>query len=204
MAFATKIYLTIISFLLVVIIGVVFAWQNSKNHVVELTHTIELNKAEKEIQTAREAKILAELNAENAAKISALRVAAEKAEQAHRNELNEIKARYDAADLANKRLRDQVRILNSQLSGYTRETVENYATTAANNTVECSAVTAELERLALEYNSEIERLRSLWPDTGTNKPTITVIDDETGFKSSMGEAIKIKAQFKDVTPVNSP
>lgn len=89
------------------------------------------------------------------------------AQEKHKEEIHAIEAKYLNSLAANNRLRDTVSTLNSELSKYPRETVEKYAKTAANNLSECSAVTGDLERLAYQYNAEIELLLSSWPDSRT-------------------------------------
>lgn len=89
-----------------------------------------------------------------------------KAHAVHKEQLREIQENSrHLADL-NRGLRSDVETLNRELSTYTRATVESYATTAGNNLAECAATVEALERISLEYNSEIEFLRAAWP-----KPT---------------------------------
>lgn len=104
------------------------------------------------------------------------------AQQKHKEELNAIETRYLTNLAANNRLRDTVKTLNRKLSNYSRETVEGYAKTAANNLSECSSVTGELERLAYQYNSEIEFLLASWPsnDVGSGDNQDNNISDTRG------------------------
>lgn len=104
------------------------------------------------------------------------------AQQKHKEELNAIETRYLTNLAANNRLRDTVKTLNRKLSNYSRETVEGYAKTAGNNLSECSSVTGELERLAYQYNSEIEFLLASWPsnDAGSGDNQDNNISDTRG------------------------
>lgn len=199
MKLSTKIYLSLIVLLLLSVLGLNFLLAKSKNETttveLKLAQTLETAKQQK----VRETEILAALNAENAQKIAEVTAKANAAEDQHRKELYEIKSRYDTAVIANKRLREQVNVLNGKLSEFSRATVENYATTAANNLTECSATTAELERLALEYNSELERLRSIWP-----KPTgasVTIMDEDGNKQDYSFPHLRIKGKLSDVSIV---
>lgn len=199
MKLSTKIYLSLIVLLLITVFGLNFSLAKEKTQALTLQHKLEQVNEKAKAQKIRETQILAALNAENANKIAELKAKANAAENQHRKELYEIKSRYDTAVLANKRLRDQVNILNGKLSDYSRATVENYATTATNNLTDCSATATELERLALEYNSELERLRSIWPKS--NGATITVVDEKGAKQEYSLPYLKIKGELKDVSVV---
>lgn len=199
MKLSTKIYLSLIVLLLLTVFGLNFSLAKEKNQSLAVQLKLEQVMEKAKAQKIRETQILAALNAENANKIAEMNAKADAAENQHRKELYEIKSRYDTAVLANKRLRDQVNILNGKLSEYSRATVENYATTASNNLTDCSATTTELERIASEYNSELERLRSIWPTNGS--ATITVVDEEGARQEYSLPYLKIKGKLKDVSVV---
>ncbi len=199
MRLSTKILLSLVILLLLGVFGLNFLLAKSKNENIATELRLEKVIESSKQQKIRETGILAALNAENAAKIAAVNAKANAAEDQHRKELYEIKSRYDTAVIANKRLRDQVSILNGRLSDFSRATVENYAATAANNLTECAATTAELERLAFEYNSELERLRTIWP-----KPTsaiITIMDEDGNKQDYVFPHLKIKGKLSDVSVV---
>lgn len=199
MSISTRIMLVTIAILWGIIIFQAIHGQRVKAKMVDLKHAAELS-AEKLIsQKERETRTLIELNSKNAELISKMEIEAAETESNFKVEINELKTRYDAVSLSNKRLRDQIGILNGQLSNYSRETVENYATTAANNLAECGQYTTELERLALEYNSEIERYQRLWPKQ--IEPTIEIFDEKTGAVKTFPKTIRIKADLKDIEPV---
>lgn len=199
----TKIYLIVISILLATIVGLCFAWQYAKDEAKDAQHSLVIAKAKAVTQKERETRILAELNVEHATNITAMSLEIAKRETVYKEQLNEIKSRYTAATLDNKRLLDKVHILNSQLSTYTRATVEKYATTAGNNLAECSATTVELERIAYEYNNELEYYRDLWTKYNLQQANarIIIFDEETGLKNTLNAPIKIKAKLKDIVVV---
>lgn len=199
MKLSTKIYLGLIITLLLTVFGLNYSLTKSKHETsivqLQLAKTVESAKTQK----VRETQILATLNAQNASKIAEMNAKANAAEDQHRKELYEIKTRYDTAVIANKRLRDQVNVLNGKLSEFSRATVENYAATAANNLTECSSTTAELERIALEYNSELERLRTIWPKPASS--IVTIIDDSGNQQDYNFPHLKIKGKLSDVSVV---
>lgn len=199
----TKIYLIVISLLLATIVGLCFAWQYAKDEAKDAQHSLVVAQAKAATQKERETRILSELNAEYATNITAMSLEITKTESAFKVELNEIKSRYTAATLDNKRLLDKVNLLNSKLSTFTRATVEDYATTAGNNLAECSTTTVELERIAYEYNSELEHYRELWRKYNLQRTNagIIVLDEETGLKNTFNNPIKIKAEAKDIEVV---
>lgn len=199
----TKIYLIVISILLATIVGLCFAWQYAKDEAKDAQHSLVIAKANAATQKERETRILSELNEEYATNITTMSLELVKTETVYKAQLNEIKSRYTAATLDNKRLLDKVRILNSELSTYTRATVEKYATTAGNNLAECSTTTVELERIAYEYNSELEYYRDLWTKYNLQQANarIIVFDEETGLKNTLNAPIKIKAKLKDIEVV---
>lgn len=77
----------------------------------------------------------------------------------HKEEINEINTRYTNAIRDADRMRNDIRSLNNQLSQRSRATVEQYASTAADNLAECSATTVELEKLAYGYYAELQSVR---------------------------------------------
>lgn len=199
----TKIYLIVLSLLLATIVGLCFAWQYAKDEAKDAKHSLAIAEANAVIQQERETRYLSELNEEYAKNISAMTIEITKAESEYKVELNEIKSLYTAATLDNKRLLDKVRLLNSELSNLTRASVEDYAQTAGNNLAECSATTTELERIAYEYNSELEYYRSIWT-AALNKQQqsgIVVFDEASGLKNTYYTPIKLKADVEDLEVV---
>lgn len=203
MTFATKMYLSIIAILVAVILGVCLAWQHAKNVASEAEHKLALSEERALTQKERETRLLEKLNHDHAEEISEMAQAALLTEQQYKEKINEITLRVTTANNVNERLRDQIRVLNSKLSDLPRETVEQYATTTANNLSQCSTTTAELEQLALRYHSDYQRLYDLWP-TKDVRGTIKVIDSETGLINEFAQPLKIKVNIEDVLPVESP
>ena len=201
MSFATKMYLSIIAILLAVILGVCLAWQHAKNVASEAEHKLELSEVKALTQKERETRLLEKLNSKHAEEIAEMAINALKVEQDYKEQLNEIKLRVTAANSANERLRDQIRILNGKLSELPRETVEHYATTSADNLSQCSTTTGELEQIALRYYTDYKRLYDLWPNKDIGG-VIKVMDGETELIETFKQPIKIKAKFKDVSVVS--
>jgi hypothetical protein len=199
MNITTKVYVISIIGLLILLLITGVGWQISRNQISELQNQITTKQLQAENQKVRETATLAELNRKNAEEIAMMRVTALEQEHQLRSQISEIKSQYDINMLANKRLRDQISVLNGQLSTYSRETVENYATTAANNLAECSVATADLERIALEYDREIVRLRDSWPKQPT--AVIKVIDPKTNETKSFYGTIKIKTDISNIEEV---
>jgi hypothetical protein len=199
MKLSTKILLSLVILLLLGVFGLNFLLAKSKNETLAVQLRLEETLETAKQQKIRETGILAALNAENAIKISVINAKANAAEDQHRKELYEIKSRYDTAVIANKRLRDQVNVLNGKLSEFSRAAVENYAATAANNLTECNATTAELERLALVYNSELERLRTIWPKAIDT--TITIMDEDGNKREYSHPYLRIKGKLDDVSVI---
>ena len=201
MTFATKMYLSIIAILVAVILGVCLAWQSAKNDAMKAEHSLELSIANAATQKERETRLLEKLNSEHAEEIAEMAVNALKVEQAYKDQINEIKLRVTTANTTNERLRDQIRVLNGKLSDLSRETVEQYATTSANNLAECSTITGELEQVALGYYTDYKRLYDLWPNKDIGG-AIKVMDGETELIETFKQPIKIKAKFKNVSAVS--
>lgn len=200
MVFATKIYLSIIAILVVVLLGVCLAWQQSKNVASEAEHKLELSKVNAVALKERETQLLSKLNSDHAEEITAMALNALKTEQAYKEQIHEIKLRATTANSINQRLREQISTLNSKLSELPRETVEQYATTTADNLSSCSTTTGELEQIALRYYSDYKRLYDLWP-TKQADGSIRVIDGETELIETFTYPIKIKGTIKDISPV---
>ena len=72
MSFATKMYLSIIAILVVVVLGVCLAWQHAKNVASEAGHKLELSEVKALTQKERETRLLEKLNNEHAEEIAEL------------------------------------------------------------------------------------------------------------------------------------
>ncbi len=200
MTFATKMYLSIIAILVAVILGVCLAWQHAKNVASEAEHQLALSEEKAITQKERETRLLEKLNREHAEEVAEMTAQALTVEQQYKDQLHEINLRFTTATGTVERLRDQVRILNGQLSKLSRETVEHYATTSSNNLAECSATTSEMERVALGYYTDYKRLYDLWPNKNLDG-SIKVLDGETELIETFKQPIKIKTKFKNISLV---
>ncbi|BDH16655.1 MAG: hypothetical protein [Bacteriophage sp.] len=203
MGLINKVLLAIIVILVAGLLASCWFWQMDRNAFAR--YKIQVEKDKLAVAQQRQAKIdtLTALNKTAEEKTKQLVQQMQEAEIHYKEELNNVQTQYIAATTTTARLSDKVRLLNSQLSNYPRETVTQYAVTSSDSLAECAATTAEMERLARQYSAEIDRLIAAWP-VSADKPTITVVDPKTNATVVFTDPIQIPTQIKDISKVETP
>lgn len=196
----TKILMTVIGILLAMVVVLCFAWQDAKSEAKDALHELALAKANAETQKEKDQRALDRINDEHARAVITYKFQLEQAQLQYKVEINEVQAKYAAANYINEQLHNQVRVLNTNLANLSRPTIERYASTAGDSLAECSAFTGEVEQVARRYYSELNYLRSIWPKEIKNGFTVV---DMKGNSKTYYTPIKIKAKAEDIEYVDT-
>lgn len=195
----SKFYNVILSILVIVALLLAGLWQYSKNENRDLRSTITQLKLDVAQTKTDKVTAVNKMKADYTKIISDARIAQAKSESILNGQINEIQSNYDRNLLLTDSLRKQVSNLNSKIANLSRPKLEAYATTGADNLVECTAATVELEDLARRYYSEREFYRTNWPESW---PAImSATDLETGASKDIGSSATVKGKLTDIEPV---
>ena len=150
-----------------------------------------------EVQKAKDEQTLKDLRLKQLEELDAVRREHAENLEKHFGELHALQTSYNSAIVNNNRLLGEIRNIDTKWQSYDDTTKQNYARTAANNLAECSATTAELERLAYGYNSEVEYLRSIFPKFDVDGSMIAY-DPTTGATRVYHSPIEIKTDWDSI------
>lgn len=195
----SKFYNVILSILVVVALLLAGLWQYSKNENRDLRSEITQLKADVIQSNADKVNAVNKMKTDYIKIISDARIAQAKSESILNGQINEIQSNYDRNLLLTDSLRKQVSNLNSKITSLSRPKLETYATTGADNLVQCTAATVELEDLARRYYSEREFYRTNWPVSWPALMTVT--DPKTGAIKDIGSMATVKGKLADFEPV---
>lgn len=150
-----------------------------------------------EKQRQIDTKTLSDLREANAQALNKQKREAEEALAKHIGELNDLQVKYNNELLANDRMRIAKDSVLAKWDSYDYATQSNYTRAAADGLEECIGFTTEVVKIAYDYNSELEYLRSIFPKMNIDG-TMTVYDPKTGAHKVYGSPVEVKADLADI------